>query len=129
MKKHSICAYLESIGATVSYGSGWRKLKCPFHEDTHASAGVNEEKCRFKCFGCEVNGDVYDLIMYKERINYSEAVQFAEAISPTGNTRVRSKPSLGRRVSTDERAVGRRGETVSSRGSRYSITESRRLRE
>jgi hypothetical protein len=128
MEKHSIRAYLEYLGASVPSGTGWRKMKCPFHGDRHASAGVDEDKCKFKCFGCEAGGDVYDLIMYKEGVNYSEAVKFAETISPTGNTGVRSKPPLGRRLSGNERAVGRRGEAVSSRGGSYSITQSRKLR-
>ena len=128
MEKHSIRAYLEYVGGTVPTGTGWRKMRCPFHQDKHASAGVDEDKCRFKCFGCEAGGDVYDLIMYKEGVSYSEAIQFAETISPTGNTGVRSKPSLGRRVSNNQRDYGRRGEAVSSRGSRFSLTQSRKLR-
>ena len=128
MVKHSIRAYLEYVGASVPYGTGWRKMKCPFHGDKHASAGVDEDKCKFKCFGCEASGDVYDLIMYKEGVSYSEAVQFAETISPTGNTRIRSEPSLGRRVSGNQRAVGRRSEAVSPGSSGYSITQSRKLR-
>jgi hypothetical protein len=129
MNKHSIAAYLEYVGATLpAHGSGWRKIKCPFHPDRHASAGVNFDEERFKCHGCGVGGDVYDLIMYKEGVSYSEAVKFAETISPTGNTRVRSEPSLGRRVSGNQRAVGRRSETVSPGSSGYSITQSRKLR-
>ena len=96
MEKHSIAAYLEYVGAAVpAMGHGWRKIKCPFHPDKHASAGVNFDEGRFKCHGCGVGGDVYDLIMHKEGGNYREAVKFAEAISPTGSDRIRQtyKPS------------------------------------
>ncbi len=86
MDKHSIAAYLEHIGASLpAVGSGWRKIRCPFHPDKHASAGVNFDEERFKCHGCGVGGDVYDLIMQREGGNYREAVKFAETISPTGN--------------------------------------------
>lgn len=128
MEKHSIRAYLEYVGATVPYGTGWRKMRCPFHDDKHASAGVDEEKCKFKCFGCEARGDVYNLIQMKEGMTYSEAIQFAETISPTGNTKLRTKSPLGRRISTEQRVDGRRGEAISSGSGRYSITQSRKLR-
>jgi len=118
MDKHSIAAYLEYLGASVpTVGHGWRKIKCPFHDDGHASAGINFDDQRFKCHGCGVGGDVYDLIMYKEGGNYREAVQFAEAISPTGNTRVYKKHTHGNGVSNDTRLIGRRSATVSSRSS------------
>jgi hypothetical protein len=43
------------------------------------------EENRFKCFGCEVQGDVYDLIIHEEGGNYIEAIKFAESISLAGN--------------------------------------------
>lgn len=118
MDKHSIAAYLEYLGASVpAIGHGWRKIKCLFHDDGHASAGINFDEQRFKCHGCGVSGDVYDLIMYKEGGNYREAVQFAEAISPTGNTRIYKKHTPSNGLSTDSRLIGRRSSAVSSRSS------------
>jgi DNA primase len=128
MDKHSIAAYLEYVGAAVpARGHGWRKIKCPFHGDKHASAGVNFDEGRFKCHGCGVGGDVYDLIMYREGGNYREAVKFAETISPTGNDRIRSTHTQSRRLSGNTGAVGRRSKEVSFRSSGQSITRSRRL--
>jgi hypothetical protein len=118
MDKHSIAAYLEFVGAAVpSVGYGWRKIKCPFHEDGHASAGINFDEQRFKCHGCGVGGDVYDLIMYKEGGNYSEALKFAETISPTGNTTVRKPHKYSSGVSSNTGSIGRRGSAISSRSS------------
>ena len=118
MDKHSIAAYLEFVGAAVpSVGYGWRKIKCPFHEDGHASAGINFDEQRFKCHGCGVGGDVYDLIMYKEGGNYSEALKFAETISPTGNTTVRKPHKYSSGVPSNTGSVGRRGSAISSRSS------------
>ena len=128
MEKHSIRAYLEYVGATVPSGNGWRKMKCPFHDDTHASAGVNEEKCYFKCFGCDVSGDVYNLIIHKEGGDYREAVKFAETISPTGSDRIRFANKKGRGLSGKSRSIGRRSAAVSSGSSEFSITKSRKLR-
>ena len=111
MDKHSIAAYLEHTGATLpAVGHGWRKMKCPFHGDKHASAAINYDDNRFKCFGCEVAGDVYDLIMYKEGGNYIEAIKFAESISLAGNRPVRKASPSSRGVSFNSASIGRRGQ-------------------
>ena len=117
-EKHSIKDYLIYIGAQIpSDGYGWRKIKCPFHNDSHASAGVNYDENRFKCHACGVGGDVYDLIMHKEGGNYSEALKFAETISLTGNGKLRQTNSSSRRVSTNSESIGRRSQSLSFRSS------------
>jgi DNA primase len=111
MDKHSIAAYLEQLGATLpAVGHGWRKMKCPFHGDKHASAAINYDDNRFKCFGCEAQGDVYDLIMQREGGNYIEAIKFAESISLAGNRPVRKASSSSRRVPFNSTSLGRRGQ-------------------
>jgi len=128
MDKHSIAAYLEHIGANLpQVGSGWRKMRCPFHPDKHASAGINFDEGRFKCHGCGVGGDVYDLIMHKEGGNYREAVKYAETVSPTGSDRIRPAHTASSRLSKNTGSVGRRSKDVSFRGSGQSIARSRRL--
>ena len=113
MDKHDISAYLTHVGATLpAVGHGWRKMKCPFHGDKHASAAINYDDNRFKCFGCEVAGDVYDLIMYKEGGNYIEAIKFAESISLAGNRPVRKTSTSSRRVSFNSAYIGRRGQNI-----------------
>lgn len=103
-EKHDIADYLQYVGASVpARGYGWRKIKCPFHEDSHASAGVNFEENKFKCHGCGVAGDTYDLIIYKEGGNYHEAVKFAEAISTTSNAGILQESSHGSRLSRNSR--------------------------
>ena len=114
MEKPSIEEYLNYIGATVpAMGSGWRKMKCPFHIDSHASAAVNYDKNAFVCHGCGVKGDTYSLIMYKEGVNYREALKFAEEFLITGNTEVRSKNRTSRTVSVKPSSLGRRGKSIS----------------
>ena len=114
MDKHSIVAYLSYIGATLpAMGSGWRKMKCPFHIDSHASAAVNYDKNAFICHGCGVKGDTYSLIMYKEGGNYREALKFAEEFLITGNTEIRNKDRTSRTVSIKPSTLGRRGKSLS----------------
>ena len=111
MDKHDVSAYLKHVGATLpAVGHGWRKMKCPFHGDKHASSAVNYEQNRFKCFGCEAQGDVYDLIMYKEGGNYIEAIKFAESISLPGNRAIRKTSTSSRGISFNSASIGRRGQ-------------------
>ena len=113
--KPDISEYLHYIGATVpAMGSGWRKMKCPFHHDTHASAAVNFDKNAFICHGCGVKGDTFSLIMYKEGGDYREAVKFAASVLTTGNTEIRSTHRESNRVSIKPSSLGRRGKHLSS---------------
>jgi hypothetical protein len=51
---------LREAGVTAFKG---KSCKCPFHEDTHASAGIYEKDgiWKFKCQACGVGGDVFDV--------------------------------------------------------------------
>lgn len=112
--KHSIESWFNYIGAQVPYRrSGWCKMKCPYHDDSHASAAVNFEANRFKCHGCGVSGDTYDLIMKDRGCSLSEAIEFAQTISNEGDKpiRLRNKPSF--RLSVNKGTIGRRSSEVS----------------
>jgi DNA primase len=114
LEKPSIEEYLSYIGADIpAMGSGWRKMKCPFHHDSHASAAVNYDKNAFVCHGCGVKGDTYSLIMYKEGGDYREAVKFAASVLASGNTEIRSKNRSSSGVSIKPSTLGRRGKHIS----------------
>jgi DNA primase len=114
LEKPSIEEYLNYIGADVpAMGSGWRKMKCPFHHDSHASAAVNYDKNAFVCHGCGVKGDTYSLIMYKEGGDYREAVKFAASVLASGNTEIRNKDRSSSGVSIKPSTLGRRGRHIS----------------
>jgi DNA primase len=114
LEKPSIEEYLNYIGAEIpARGSGWRKMKCCFHLDSHASAAVNYDKNAFVCHGCGVKGDVYSLIMYKEGGDFREAVNFAASVLTTGNTEIRGKDRTSKRVSVKPSTLGRRGKHIS----------------
>ena len=122
-EKPSIEEYLHYIGAAVpSMGSGWRKMKCPFHIDTHASAAVNFDKNAFVCHGCGVKGDTFSLIMYKEGGDYREAVKFATSVLASGNTEIRGNDRTSKRVSVKPSSLGRRGKHISSGSGRRPST-------
>lgn len=79
-EKPDITAILENYGATVPVRMGWAKMKCPFHEDSHASSAVNLGENIFKCHGCQMKGDGYAIIMAKEGVEFLEAVNIAKRI-------------------------------------------------
>ncbi len=118
MDKHPIDVILKHYGATMPYSrNGWVKMKCCFHDDSHASAAVNIEENAFKCFACDTKGDVYDIIMEQEGLDFVKAIKFAENISPESGVTIRSRGSSGSGLSGKQRAnLGRRA-TFLARGS------------
>jgi DNA primase len=121
--KHSIEDYLNHIGAKVpARGYGWRKMRCPFHDDSTASSAVNFDINGFKCHGCGVSGDTYDLIRLQRGGTLSEAIEFAQTISTTGDTTVRSTHRSSNRLSSNKTTLGRRGSTISFGSGRRSAS-------
>lgn len=119
MDKHNVADYLAHLGAKLpAEGSGWRKMKCPFHDDSNASASVNYDANRFKCFGCSANGDIYDLIQHERGGTLVEAIEFASTISTSSNTTVQFTNKSGSGLSSNKTSVGRRSQPFSFRSSR-----------
>jgi DNA primase len=55
-------------------GHNW-KTHCPFHNEKTPSFVVSPEKGIFRCFGCNVAGDVFKFVMYINNISWIEAVK------------------------------------------------------
>lgn len=47
---------------------------CPFHNDSHPSLTVSNQKNIFKCFACNTSGDVISFVSKIEHIGYIEAM-------------------------------------------------------
>lgn len=78
--KPDISVILEYYGARVHTRRGWFSIKCPFHDDSHASATVSLDNNAFACFACQMKGDGYGIIMKKEGVEFIEAVNIAKRI-------------------------------------------------
>lgn len=78
--KPNMTAVLEYYGARVPTRRGWFSMKCPFHEDSHASASANTDDGAFCCHACQMKGDGYAIIMNKEGVQFREAVSIAQRI-------------------------------------------------
>jgi DNA primase len=109
MEKHSIVAIIEHYGGDVSVErTGWYKIKCPFHDDTHASATINIEYQAFNCFGCGVKGDSYKIVMEQEGVQYSEAYSIAERIVRESGRTLPAVNTSSRRLSSQQRIISNR---------------------
>jgi DNA primase len=102
--KHDIGKVLEHYGFEIPHGrKGWVTVRCAFHGDRVKSARLNLDNGGFRCFGCDMAGDVYSLIMKKEGVGYGEAKQIAERITGESNGELRRKPKRNPAVSGESR--------------------------
>ena len=56
--------YAQALGVPGKR-SGWRTVRCPFHDDKHASLSVNVESGRFRCHACGAKGG--DVLAFHRR--------------------------------------------------------------
>ncbi|MCI7607384.1 MAG: DNA primase [Spirochaetales bacterium] len=64
-------AFIENKG-----GSKW--VKCPFHgggNERTPSCKLDDTRGTFYCFGCHESGDIFSLVMKKEGVDFSSAVE------------------------------------------------------
>lgn len=49
--------------------------RCPFHDDRHPSMQINPDRQSWKCWVCDIGGDVFSFVMQKEGVTFPEALQ------------------------------------------------------
>ncbi len=68
---------------------------CPFHSEKTPSFTVDEDKQLFHCFGCNIGGDLFTLVMEKENLSFPEALRFlAEKYNITLPEKKKFSPQL-----------------------------------
>ncbi|WP_165069715.1 DNA primase [Paludisphaera rhizosphaerae] len=55
-------------------GSRYKAL-CPWHDDRHPSLEVNPDRQTFKCWVCNIGGDVFEFVQKYERVDFPEALR------------------------------------------------------
>jgi DNA primase len=55
-------------------GRGYKAL-CPWHDDSRPSLQINPERQSFKCWVCDIGGDVFSFIMKMEGVDFAEALR------------------------------------------------------
>jgi DNA primase len=124
----NISVLLYHYGAKrVPEGRGWRKMQCPFHSDKHASAGVNHEKEAFNCLGCDVTGNVYNIIQKVEGIGFREAKSRAEEIIGENLTPLPKEHRVSRKLSQQQGTISNRRKETSTGSSAPTSRRSRNV--
>src|SRR5437588_5847769 len=55
-------------------GRGYKAL-CPWHDDSRPSLQINPERQSFKCWVCDIGGDVFSFVMKMEGVDFAEAMR------------------------------------------------------
>ena len=48
---------------------------CPWHEDSRPSLQVNPDRQTYRCWVCDVGGDVFSFVMRMEKVEFREALE------------------------------------------------------
>lgn len=54
---------------------------CPFHQEKTPSFTVTPDKAMYKCFGCDVGGDVFSFVQEMEKTTFAGAVKLVAEMS------------------------------------------------
>ena len=49
--------------------------RCPWHDDRRPSLQVNPDRQTWKCWVCDIGGDVFSFVMKREGCDFREALQ------------------------------------------------------
>lgn len=49
--------------------------RCPWHDDTRPSLTVNQERQSWKCWVCDIGGDIFSWVMRRDGVEFREALE------------------------------------------------------
>ncbi len=70
--------FMQLVSETVELrrrGADWWGC-CPFHHEKTPSFHINPSTGLWKCFGCGLGGDVYDYVMKRENLEFTDAIRY-----------------------------------------------------
>ena len=70
---------------------------CPWHDDSRPSLQVNPERQSFKCWVCDIGGDVFSFVMKMEGVEFREALDILAE---------RAGITLGKTAASSDHAAG-----------------------
>lgn len=67
---------VDLVGQSIPLRREGRMYKglCPWHDDSRPSFQVNPDRQSFKCWVCDIGGDVFSFVMKSEGVTFPEAV-------------------------------------------------------
>ncbi len=93
----------EEEGVELQEHGDLYRARCPFHRDKDPSFFIYENK-RFKCFGCDVAGDVITFLQKIRRISFPAAMKHLGLTMGDWNEETKSKSML--EIIEDEEWIG-----------------------
>ena len=68
---------VELIGASLTLRREGRQYKglCPWHDDSRPSLQINPERQSWKCWVCDIGGDVFSFVMKRDGLTFPEALE------------------------------------------------------
>ena len=78
--KEQIRQAVDIVDLTGSYmalrrqGRGYVAI-CPWHDDTRPSMQINPDRQSFKCWVCDIGGDIFSFLMKIEGVDFREALE------------------------------------------------------
>ena len=78
--KERVREALDIVDVAGSYISLRRQGKvmtglCPWHEDSRPSLQINPDRQTYRCWVCDVGGDVFSFVMRMEKVEFREALE------------------------------------------------------
>ncbi|MGI9472413.1 MAG: DNA primase [Rubripirellula sp.] len=68
---------VDVIGATLELQPQGRNLvaRCPWHNDRRPSMTINQERQTWKCWPCDIGGDVFSFVMRRDGVDFPTAIR------------------------------------------------------
>ncbi|MEC7696757.1 MAG: DNA primase [Planctomycetota bacterium] len=68
---------VELIGTSLTLRREGRQYKglCPWHDDSRPSLQVNPDRQSWKCWVCDIGGDVFSFVMKRDGLSFPEALE------------------------------------------------------
>ncbi len=68
---------VDVVGSYITLRRGGKAMVglCPWHDDSRPSLQVNADRQTFRCWVCNVGGDVFNFLMRMEKLEFREALE------------------------------------------------------
>ncbi len=102
---------VDVVGGYISLrrqGRGYVGL-CPWHDDSRPSLQVNPERQSFKCWVCDVGGDVFSFMMRAEGVEFREALEMLAERAGVNLAPAAKPQAVGRDAVRPSQPVSRHG--------------------
>jgi DNA primase len=87
---------VDVIGATLELRPQGRNFlaRCPWHDDRRPSMTINQDRQTWKCWPCDIGGDVFSFVMRRDGVDFPTAVRtLAELAGIPVEEQRRGKPT------------------------------------